>query len=95
MTSDETMMLTLLRGVLRCNCSNNNGDFRILGGDVEILEALYRSTGGTGWKFSTNWLSAEHISTWWGVTADFEGRVTKLRLGNNGLAGKWLGVVCA
>ena len=57
------------------------------GGDRATLTALYHATGGAGWNDNTNWLSDEPISTWYGVTTDGGGRVTHLRLQNNGLTG--------
>ena len=57
--------------------------------DRAALIALYNATGGGHWYSSTNWLSDdEPISTWYGVTTDdSSGKVTHLRLQNNGLTG--------
>ena len=55
--------------------------------DRAALEALYRATAGPGWTDSTNWLTDAPLSAWFGVTTDDGGRVTKLDLAGNGLAG--------
>ena len=57
------------------------------GGDRAVLIAVYNTTGGPNWHDNTNWLSEEGISTWYGVVTDGAGRVTDLRLYNNGLTG--------
>ena len=51
------------------------------------LIALYEATDGANWKRSDNWLSDAPLSDWYGVTTDASGRVTELRLRNNGLSG--------
>ena len=55
--------------------------------DREVLEAFYHATGGPDWFFSTNWLSDEPLSAWYGVTTNEEGRVVQLVLQNNNLSG--------
>ncbi|WP_419862345.1 leucine-rich repeat domain-containing protein [Candidatus Palauibacter sp.] len=63
----------------------------VLGGsgdrDREVLEELYRATGGDGWRESTNWLTDAPISEWYGVTTNDEGYVTELFLIRNNLTG--------
>ena len=53
----------------------------------EVLNALYHSTDGPNWVFSTNWLSDKPLYEWYGVRTDSFGRVTYLQLytldGNN------------
>ena len=56
------------------------------GQDSIALVNLYDSTNGAGWKTKTNWLSAQPLSTWYGVTT-VSGRVTNLDLSNNNLVG--------
>ena len=51
------------------------------------LVALYNATDGANWTNKTNWLSAEPVSTWHGVTTDANGRVTQLSLLSNVLSG--------
>lgn len=52
------------------------------------LEALYYATGGAGWTNNASWLSdTAPVHEWHGVVTDASGRVTELRLGNNGLTG--------
>ena len=55
--------------------------------DREVLEALYRTTGGPDWINRTNWLSAAPLSEWYGVGTDGSGRVTSLALSRNRLSG--------
>ena len=56
-------------------------------GDREALVALYNATGGPDWTRNDNWLSDESLDEWYGVVADSTGRVTGLRLRDNGLIG--------
>ena len=55
--------------------------------DREALVALYRTTGGPNWSDHTNWLSDTPLSEWYGVDTDRNGRVMRLSLGDNNLAG--------
>ena len=55
--------------------------------DREVLEAFYHATGGPDWFFSTNWLSDEPLSEWYGVYTNDEGRVMQLILRSNNLSG--------
>ena len=55
--------------------------------DREILEILYRETGGEDWTTTTNWLSGEPLAEWFGVEANDSGNVTHLSLGENNLVG--------
>ena len=56
--------------------------------DRAALEALYDATGGPGWTENTNWKTSAPLDDWHGVTTDASsGRVTRLELRNNGLAG--------
>ena len=55
--------------------------------DREVLEALYHANAGPNWRNRTNWLSDLPLSEWYGVNTDGRGRVTRLYLGQNGLAG--------
>ncbi|MCH8247457.1 MAG: T9SS type A sorting domain-containing protein, partial [Bacteroidetes bacterium] len=54
--------------------------------DLQALEALYNSTGGPDWTINTNWLSAEPLENWFGVSA-VGGQVTELNLQSNNLTG--------
>ena len=56
--------------------------------DRAALEALYNATGGATWTDNTNWLSAEALSEWHGVSTDGAGRVTDLYLTQNNLSGE-------
>ena len=56
-------------------------------GDRDALVALYNATGGPDWTHNDNWLSDESLDDWYGVVADSTGRVTGLRLRDNGLTG--------
>ena len=59
----------------------------LVAADRETLIALYRSANGDNWIINSNWLSDAPLNTWYGVTIDDSGRVTKLELGYNGLSG--------
>ena len=56
--------------------------------DRVVLEELFNATGGPDWTDSTNWLSGEPLSAWYGVTTDAGGRVTSLELAGNALSGR-------
>ena len=66
--------------------------------DSLALVVLYNSTNGPGWKNNTNWLSAQPINTWYGVTTGYVTKcvkgepiqdrlVSRLNLGSNNLTG--------
>ena len=55
--------------------------------DREALERLYHATGGSAWTESTNWLTDERLSEWFGVRVAPNGRVDGLDLADNGLSG--------
>ena len=57
--------------------------------DRQILEAVYRATGGPGWSnsASNNWFSDLPMGQWAGVTTE-GGYVTELSLGSNNLTGQ-------
>ena len=54
--------------------------------DREILELLYRATGGPDWTESAGWLS-DALVDWHGVRTNAAGQVVELQLGGNGLSG--------
>ena len=55
--------------------------------DREVLDTLYRVTGGENWTDTTNWLSDKPLSEWFGVETNEAGKVIGLSLGNNNLTG--------
>ena len=55
--------------------------------DRAALVALYNATHGANWTSNTNWLSDEPLGDWHGVTTDSDGRVIRLALSSNNLAG--------
>jgi hypothetical protein len=55
--------------------------------DRLALEAFFKSTGGADWKEKGGWMTDAELGDWHGVEVDEEGRVIKLELGDNGLAG--------
>ena len=55
--------------------------------DRQVLDTLYRVTGGESWTDTTNWLSDEPLSEWFGVETNEAGKVTGLSLGGNNLTG--------
>lgn len=52
-----------------------------------LLASLYNATNGNNWNDNANWLSDRPVGAWYGVTTDMEGRVTRIDLMNNNLAG--------
>ncbi len=55
--------------------------------DRTVLMGLYNATDGANWTRSDNWGTDVPLDLWYGVKADGNGRVTKLRLGANQLSG--------
>ena len=55
--------------------------------DRQVLDTLFRVTGGETWTDTTNWLSDEPLSEWVGVETNEAGKVVKLSLGGNNLTG--------
>ncbi|WP_420636010.1 leucine-rich repeat domain-containing protein [Candidatus Palauibacter sp.] len=55
--------------------------------DREVLEGLYRATGGDNWTDDTNWMTEAPLSDWAGVRTDRNGRVEDLYLRDNNLNG--------
>ena len=55
--------------------------------DRAALEALYDATDGPNWTDSTNWKTDAPLGEWFGVWTDSTGRVIRLELDDNGLAG--------
>ncbi len=55
--------------------------------DREILEVLYRATGGDNWTQRDGWLTDAPLDQWYGVEMDEDGQVTALKLRENGLNG--------
>ena len=55
--------------------------------DRDVLEILYRATGGPNWTIRTNWLTGAPLEQWHGVDVDAEGRVAALQLVDNNLDG--------
>ena len=56
--------------------------------DAAVLDGLYETAGGSDWTHSTGWRASPVLEEWYGVDADFLGRVTGLDLSHNGLSGK-------
>ena len=56
-------------------------------GERGALEALYDVAGGAGWTHAAGWKTPAPLGEWHGVTTDAAGRVTRLGLDDNGLAG--------
>ena len=57
------------------------------GADREVLVRLYRTTGGERWKNNDGWLATGPLNTWHGVETNSTGRVIRLTLDRNDLAG--------
>lgn len=56
--------------------------------DSLALVAFYIATTGFDWTNNNNWLSDSAISTWYGITLNDNGRVSKIELDENNLFGK-------
>ena len=56
--------------------------------DRAALVALYEATDGRNWRTRDTWLTDAPLSDWHGVETDGVGRVTRLVLRENGLAGE-------
>jgi gliding motility-associated-like protein len=54
--------------------------------DSLTLVDLYNSTNGSGWTNKTNWLTAQPVATWYGITVNTN-RVYTIDLRNNNLTG--------
>ncbi len=61
--------------------------------DRQVLDSIYRLTGGEQWTDTTNWLSDEPLAAWHGVETNEAGKVVGLSLGDNGLAGSMPGLL--
>ena len=55
--------------------------------DLAPLLALFDSTDGNYWGRYDLWFSNEPLGTWYGITTNAEGRVTKIDLTGNSLSG--------
>ena len=55
--------------------------------DRAALVAFFEATGGSGWTRRTNWLTEAPVRDWHGVLAPRDGRVSGLKLDDNGLVG--------
>ena len=55
--------------------------------DEDALIALYCATDGPNWTNSTNWLTAQPLGSWHGVTTGANGRVNRVALPENNLVG--------
>ena len=53
-----------------------------------VLLKFYEALDGPGWTDNTNWGTDAPLGTWHGVETDSEGRVTGLRMRENGLTGR-------
>ena len=56
--------------------------------DTEVLDRLFRTSGGPNWTNSGGWLETPALEEWYGVTTDTIGRVVALDLTGNGLEGR-------
>ena len=56
--------------------------------DRDVLEHLFRTTGGDSWHDNTNWTTDAPLSSWYGIYTDSRGRVDGIDLRDNNLAGR-------
>ncbi|KAI2512840.1 hypothetical protein MHU86_1629 [Fragilaria crotonensis] len=52
----------------------------------DILELLYRRSGGHDWRKAEGWLQDDDICTWYGITCNDDGKVQGIAMKNNGLS---------
>ena len=55
--------------------------------DRAVLAEFYETTGGANWAVNKKWNTDAPLNQWYGVHTNWEGRVTKLHLGDNQLSG--------
>ena len=55
--------------------------------DRDVLARIYDAMGGRQWFDTDNWLTEAPLREWYGVDADAQGKVIRLDLSHNGLAG--------
>ena len=65
--------------------SNEDGAAPV--GDRDALIAFYDDMDGDDWDNNTDWKGAAQHDEWYGVTTNYDGRVTQLWLVENGLQG--------
>lgn len=73
----------------QASCEDGSHSPTFSGSEQEILEHLYKQTGGVGWHNQDQWLSEEPVCQWHGVGCDANGQVTSLTLGANQLIGNF------
>lgn len=83
MTTRVVSALLLLASLLLLPLSSSA---QVSVADSTALVEFYRATNGVAWKNNTNWLTANPVSDWHGVTVE-NGRVTGLNLSSNQLEG--------
>ena len=81
------LVRVLLAVLLLSVAAPDSAEANTVATDKAALVALYNATDGANWTTSTNWTSAEPLSSWSGVTTNSDGLVTRLVLNNNGLDG--------
>lgn len=77
-------------------CSDPAGPDRALSAvavERMSLMDLYDAAGGPNWTSNDNWLSDRPVGEWKGIHTDADGRVTAIRLEDNGLSGSIPGEV--
>ena len=85
--SIQATTLLLIAVILATVSAPTRTAFADAAGDRAVLVALYNAGGGDNWTNRSNWLSDEPINDWYGITTDANGRVTRLYLSDNNLAG--------
>ena len=98
-SSDEAVALVDASGLVRgtaegkATITASSGDARgiseitVENPDRAALVALYEATDGPNWANNENWLTDAALGDWYGVNADYRGRVIGMDLYNNRLAG--------
>lgn len=55
----------------------------------KALVDFYKMTNGDGWKNNSGWCSEKPVSSWYGVSTDGQGRVTRISMDRNNLIGRF------
>ncbi len=71
------------------SCGDGSQSPAFSGSEQDILELLYKQTGGVGWHNQDLWLSEESVCQWHGVGCNANGQVSSLTLGANQLIGNF------
>lgn len=75
--------LLILIGIIACSMQS---EAQVSSRDSIALVSLYNSTSGAQWNTNTNWLTANNVSTWYGISVR-NGRVSQILMPGNNMSG--------